>query len=312
MALALDKLGTPGVQIAASVDPAAALAYAAATNDDNPAYGSGAVAPPVFAVVPAWDAIVAVVNTTVPPVALTAMVHGEQDMHFHRPLRPGMSLLTTAALHNVRVARSTTRFTVMATSRDARTGETVVEQYATLVLLGVTGGENVGPDKPSHAFPDGARPHRVGEHRIAIGDDQTLRYRHASGDANPIHLDEDAARAAGLPGVVLHGMCTMAMAGASVVRTIAGHDPTRLRRLALRFARPVLPCSDLTTSVYDAGPAGEDRWAYAFECHSRGKRVVADGRAEVDVRVEGDGRAYVDVRAEHDGDRGGDSGGVDG
>ena len=68
------------------------------------------------------------------------------------------------------------------------------------------------------------------------------RYAAASGDANPIHLDDDAARAAGLPGVVAHGMLTLALAG-RLVTAWAGdrYDVTTLRT---RFPRPVVVPAD--------------------------------------------------------------------
>ena len=65
--------------------------------------------------------------------------------------------------------------------------------------------------------------------------DQAERYAEASGDHNPIHLDEEAARAVGLPGRILHGLCTMALAGRAVEQ-VAGREPTRL---AVRFSAPV-------------------------------------------------------------------------
>ncbi len=84
----------------------------------------------------------------------------------------------------------------------------------------------------------------------------------------------------GLPGVILHGMCTMALCARAVVDELAGGDPNRLRRLAVRFYRPVFPGNDLVTTMYDAGTAGGRR-VVAFEASSAGKVVVRDGRAEV-------------------------------
>lgn len=289
MGLPLEKLGTTYGERRATVAPERARAYASATNDDNPAYESGKYAPPVFGVVPAWDAISLAVADVVPPEAVMTVVHGEQDMHFHQPLVPGASLTTVARAHCIRPGRSGTRFTVRVTSIDTETGEEVLEQYVTMVVRGVSGGAAGGPDKPDHAFPDAARAHRVGEHRVHVDADQTFRYSDASGDRMPIHLDDDVARAVGLPGIVVHGLCTMAMTSQAVLTTVAGGDPARLRRLAVRFSRPVLPDSDLVTTVYDAGPVN-GRAAYAFESHSRAFEshdrsalVIANGWAEVEA-----------------------------
>lgn len=65
-----------------------------------------------------------------------------------------------------------------------------------------------------------------------------VRYARASGDANPVHLDEESARAAGLPGVVAHGMLTLALAG-RLVTAWAG-DGFDVAALRTRFPRPVV------------------------------------------------------------------------
>ena len=156
----------------------------------------------------------------------------------------------------------------------------MVEQFATMLIRGVVPGEDAGPGPPSHTFPAEAKAAKVAELVDKVDLDQALRYAEASGDRNPIHVDDAAARALGLPGVILHGMCTMALCGRAIVDELAGRDPTRLRRLAVRFYRPVFPGNDLVTTVYEAG-SESGRRILAFEASSGGKVVVRDGRAEI-------------------------------
>lgn len=282
MGLATHKLGTRYREVTGTVDPERALAYAAATNDDTEAYRSGAVAPPVFGVVPTWTALSLALTDVVPAEAMVRIVHGEQDMRFWRPLVPGTVLATTAEAYSVRPAGSACRYTVKLTSTDAATGVDVLEQYVTMVVRDLPGSEKGGPDKPDHRFPPGARRHEVGEQATHVDDDQTFRYRDASGDDMPIHVDEAVARSVGLPGIIVHGLCTMAMAGKAVVQTVAGGDPARLKRLAVRFSEFVLPGEDLVTTIYDAGPDSPGAvHVYAFEVHSNGRRCITHGRAEV-------------------------------
>jgi acyl dehydratase len=144
----------------------------------------------------------------------------------------------------------------------------------------MTDGESGGPDKPDHTFPREARSAPVGEHTVHVDDDQTFRYRDASGDTMPIHVDDAFAKSVGLPGIIAHGLCTMAMSSQAIVRLGADGDPSRVRRLAVRFAGNVFPGEDVTTTVYDAG-ATDGRRVYAFEATSRGDRVITHGRAEV-------------------------------
>src|SRR5947209_2526761 len=119
MALAIDKLGTSYDEVTETIDADRVKAYAAATNDDNPAYESGKYAPPVFAVVPTWAAQGLAVADMVPADVLGMVVHGEQDMWFHQPLLPGVRLTSRAQAYSVRVGKSGTRFTVKVSSTDA-------------------------------------------------------------------------------------------------------------------------------------------------------------------------------------------------
>jgi acyl dehydratase len=280
MALPLDKLGTTYGPATTVIEADRARAYAAATNDPNPAYEAGKVAPPVFGVVPVWPTMFEAVGAVVPPEAAMFIVHGEQDMHFHQPLVPGRSLTTGAEAFSARVGGSGTRFTVKVTSDDTDSGEPVLTQYVTLFVRGMSDGESGGPDKPGHDFPEAAREHLVGTHSVHVDDDQTFRYRDASGDTMPIHVDEDFAKSVGLPGIIAHGLCTMAMCSQSVIATVAGGDPTRLRRLAVRFAANVFPGHDVETSIYEAGDR-DGATVYAFEATSQGEIVVKHGLAEV-------------------------------
>jgi acyl dehydratase len=277
MALPVEKLGTKYDELTAVIEPDRAKAYAAATNDDNPAYEAGKYAPPVFGVVPTWAAMGLAVGDVVPGEAAMMIVHGEQDMHFHQPLIPGRTLKSSSEAYSVRVGGSGTRFTVKVTSTDADSGDPVLEQYITMFIRGMSDGDSGGPDKPDHTFPEGARGKKVGEFTVHVDDDQTFRYRDASGDQMPIHVDENFAKSVGLPGIIAHGLCTMAMTSQAVVKTVADGDPARIKRLAVRFAKNVFPGNDVVTTIYDAGDG-----AFAFEATSNGETVISNGRAEVE------------------------------
>ena len=281
MGMPVEQLGTRYDSRSAVIDSDRAKAYAAATNDDNPAYESGKYAPPVFGVVPTWEALALVVANFVTPEMFMMLVHGEQDMHFHQPLVPGRTLVSTGEAYSIRVGGSGTRFTTRIESVDSEDGSLVMEIYNTVFIRGLTDGESGGPDKPDHAFPESARAAQAGEYSVHVDEDQTFRYRDASGDTNPIHVDNDFATSVGLPGIILHGLCTMAMTSQAVVRTVADGDPARLKRLAVRFSKNVLPGNDVTTTIYDVGPT-DGRRAYAFEAHSGGQLVIANGRAEIE------------------------------
>jgi acyl dehydratase len=73
----------------------------------------------------------------------------------------------------------------------------------------------------------------------------------------------------------------MAMCSQAVIKTVADADPARLKRLAVRFAKPVIPGNDVVVSIFDAGER-DGRRVYAFEARSAGDVVIKDGLAEVE------------------------------
>jgi acyl dehydratase len=264
------------------VDGARAIAYAAATNDDNPRHTAGELAPPIFAVVPIWEPMQLAVARVTPPDVLMRVVHGEQDIRFHRPLVPGDLIRSRAAPVGVHVRGSGTTVVVKSESRD-EAGDLVNDQYFTLFFRGVNEGEGAGEPAPEHKLSAEVKANApVAEITQPVDLDQTFRYAEASGDQMPIHLDDNVAKAVGLPGIIVHGLCTMAFAGRAVIEGVAGGDPTRLRRLAVRFSRPVLPGQAITTRLFDSGSLAGGVRTYGFEVlNPEGQAAVKDGLAEV-------------------------------
>ena len=72
----------------------------------------------------------------------------------------------------------------------------------------------------------------------------TVRYAGASGDFNPIHIDEEFAKQVGLPGRILHGLWTMAQVARA--QTNAAGGPHALKRLAVQFRGMGLPEVEVT------------------------------------------------------------------
>ncbi len=114
-----------------------------------------------------------------------------------------------------------------------------------------------------------------------VGRDQITAYAEASGDRNPIHLDDAAARAAGLPGVIAHGMLGMAQL-ANFVVAYAG-DHRRLRRLRCRFSGMVLPGDTIT---FTGRVVGEEEGLVRLEldaANQKGERVLTKALAELEA-----------------------------
>ncbi len=85
-----------------------------------------------------------------------------------------------------------------------------------------------------------------------------VRYAGASGDFNPIHWSDRIARSVDLPGVIAHGMLTMALAGRLVTGWVG--DPAAVRSYGVRFTRPVVvPDDDLGVLVEITGRVADIR-----------------------------------------------------
>ena len=265
-------MGTPGDRIGTTVGPVEividgdrAAAFAAAIGDREPTHLAGEVAPLTFIVVPTFDLVVRTLGVATQGAALTGGVHGEEDIRVHRPLTAGMRLQATGRVHGVRVSASGTRIAMHITADDDL--GPAVEHYWTCFVRGQVLGDSAGPETPDHQLADDVRaatPRRVS---APVPDDVTWRYADASGDHSPAHTDADAARAAGFPAIILHGMCTVGLA-VSAINPLA-------RRVAVRFARPTHPGQPLDLEVYDVGDGRR-----AFEAASQGVPVLTHGLLE--------------------------------
>jgi acyl dehydratase len=108
-----------------------------------------------------------------------------------------------------------------------------------------------------------------------------VRYAEASGDHNPIHQDEDVARSVGLPGVIAHGMLTMALAARAVEAWTGGAEVVEL---GCKFTKPVVVPSDGAAEVRVAGTVkdvSDGRTTLALEVTCGGEKVLGMPRAVV-------------------------------
>jgi acyl dehydratase len=244
--------------------------FAAATNERDAVTLEGHVGAPVFAIVPIWTALKAASASVVPAHVRSRVVLGEHDIAIHDPIRPGTRVSVTAAVIGVHPKRSGTAVVLRArTYEDARL---VNEQHVTEFYRGAIAADGAGEGAPARPVLDDTAP--AAEVRERVDLDQAVRYAQASGDDLPIHLDDAAARAAGLPRAVLHGLCTLAFAARAVLET-AGVAPERMTRLSVRFSGLVFPGDAIVTRVRRDGERA------VFETvNEHGTVVLRDGWAE--------------------------------
>jgi len=276
-----DSIGKATDPVEFSVEQERIAAYAAATNDPIEQHASGELAPPVFSIVPQFQAMGMAALSVIPHEMLGMILHGEQDFHFHAPMQPGMELTTVSTPIGMRQRSSGVTVVVRSDTRDAA-GELITEGYSTTFVRGAEGADDVGDEAPGHAFLAELREQEPSDEVAQTFDsDQTFRYAEASGDPMQIHLDEEFAKSVGLPGIIIHGLCTMAFTSVAALQAYAPDDPSRLKRLAVRFASIALPGQTITTKLWHAG-ASDGTEHYAFETASdAGATVIKDGWAEI-------------------------------
>ena len=108
----------------------------------------------------------------------------------------------------------------------------------------------------------------------------TVRYAGASGDYNPIHIDEEFAKSVGLPGRILHGLWMMAQVARA--QTEAAGGPEKLRRLSVQFRGMGVPEQEIVVT----GTVREVRDGVAVVetvAEQDGKQVIRNAEAELAV-----------------------------
>lgn len=243
--------------------------FARAIGDPNPAYHSleaartagypDLVAPPTFLVAAIPGQLGLPIDDPAFGLDFSLVVHGEQRFALARPVVAGDELTTVTTVLGIRTVATNE---VLTAGYEFRTtaGELVATGVCGLVSRG-TADPDAGPvrvqaDQPA-GLPGGtsgpAGAVRVRYADVEVGSElpgQTfpirrvdlVRYAGASGDFNPIHWNEKAAAEVGLPGVIAHGMLTMATA-ARVVTDWVG-DPGAVREYGVKFSSPVVVPND--------------------------------------------------------------------
>lgn len=190
------------------------------------------------------------------------VLHGEHRVAWHGDWSPGQDVVVQAS-HGGTVpgARGTlvsVRCRLSTPDGDLLETHLMTALVAGVALAGVLG-EEVAP------LPLGTGPELL---RVGTRPGDSRAYAAVSGDGTAFHVDDVAARAAGFPGVILHGLCTLAVAG----NALLSHGWPRPSWLGVRFSAPALPGEQLAVHAWAAGDA------HGFGVHDAdGTPVLARG-----------------------------------
>ncbi|MGZ5090217.1 MAG: MaoC/PaaZ C-terminal domain-containing protein [Burkholderiales bacterium] len=204
-------------------------------------------------------------------------VHGEQTLAVHKALPVEDELVGVPRLARV-VDKGADKGVLIATERkvyEKKTGDLVCTLEQTSFCRGDGGfGGPTGPVRTPHVIPETAAEWICDLPSLPQA---ALLYR-LSGDSNPLHVDPGHARKVGFPRPILHGLCTLGIAGHAILKTCCDYDPTRLKSMEVRFTAPVYPGETLRTEMWRDGNV------VSFRCTTveRAKVVLNNGRAEAE------------------------------
>lgn len=277
------------------VDWRRTMNYAAAVSDPNPVYldderEGGILAPPMFSTALTWPILANIgdyiQDATFPRELLLTQVHHTEHLQFHRPVKPGEELSVRGRIAAILPHRAGTRVVIRLAAQDAD-GQSVFTEHLGAMLRGVKclgggRGETELPVLPrSSNLVDGGW-----EANVFIEPERPHLYDGCTGIVFPIHTSQRFAHQVGLPGIILQGTATLALAAREMVNREASGDPCRLEGLAGRFSGMVRPGTtiqirmvsqsvdrrgtDLFFDVWNADgqPAIRNGWAY-IRCSER-------------------------------------------
>jgi acyl dehydratase len=205
-----------------------------------------------------------------------AVLHGEQGLTLHRPLRPGATLVGKMRIEEI-VDKGPDKGALIYSKRnlfDKATGDMVCSLTSTSFCRGEGGfGGPTGPTRPPHELPERA-PDLTCDLRTLP--QAALIYR-LSGDYNPLHAEPAVAAVAGFRQPILHGLCTYGVVGHALLAALCDYDPSRLRRMDVRFSSPVYPGETIRTEIWKDG---QGRASFRARVVERDVVVINNGLAE--------------------------------
>jgi len=204
------------------------------------------------------------------------IVNGEQGVTLHRPLKGQNTVIGRQRVVEV-IDKGAGKGALVMSERkvtDKASGELIatVTQTTFCRADGGFGGPPRTAPEP-HPIPTRA-PDAVCD--LATRPEAALIYR-LSGDRNPLHAEPAAAKLAGYPRPIMHGLGNFGIAGHAVLKTMCGYDTDRLVAFACRFSAPVFPGETLRTEMWRDGAVV----SFRSRVVERDVIAVNNGRAEV-------------------------------
>lgn len=177
---------------------------------------------------------------------LSQILHGGQTVTVHRSLEPSGTVIPVSFMSAVYDKGKNAVIEVTTHLLDPETRDTAATSVTSMIIRGEGGFGSEPAPRDGWELPE--RPADfISTQKTAL--DQALLYR-LNGDRNPLHSDPAMAALIGFEKPILHGLCTMGFAGRTVLEAVSGSDADVFGSLSVRFASPVIPGDELTTSIW--------------------------------------------------------------
>lgn len=271
----------------------ATMNYAASIGDANAAYfddmrAGGIVAPPLFAEALTWKISGRIwefiEEKDFPREVLMTQVHYSETLEFHRPVVPGDKLTIKGRVVAILPHRAGTHVVIRYDATDKK-GELVFTSHTGAMFRGVkcvdpaVGAENL-PVAPEQPVVD-ASP--KWESTIHIDPLAAHVYDGCADIFFPIHTSPRFAKGVGLPGIILQGTATLAIAAREIVNREADGDPGKLKAISNIFSGMVFLGTDIKVVMEQEAPAadGNGRNLFFSVVNSAGEKVLKKAWAVV-------------------------------
>jgi len=243
--------------------------YIEATKDNASKYsGENIPAPPFFMsklLYPMFREILVLKGLN---LNLLKMVHGQQDIIWHRPIKTGDSLSMEMSVRDIVETPGGELLNVR--TRGFTDGEVMQEAVTSFIIRGT--GSMIKKDKKNKQKPKELKEAFRAD--IKTDEGQQLKYADVSGDTNFMHTSNILSKTAGLKRTIMHGVCLVAMTCNTLLDRVIDGDIERLSEISVRFASPVYPGDTFTIVAFEPEKDGEIEF---MAVNKSGKPVLKNG-----------------------------------
>jgi acyl dehydratase len=290
MEISSDFFGTPLKPYQAAVHWRDTMNYAAAIKDGNPHYfdderREGIIGPPMFAVAATWPIIENlpefIESDDFPQELLLTLVHYTEHIRFHRSLIPGRALSIQGRIAAILPHRAGTQIVTCFEALD-QNGETVFTEHNGGILRGVQTKDGPRGTEALPSIPDREPEAQLRwEQTISIDPLLPFVYDGCTNIVFPIHTSKKFAHQVGLPGIILQGTATLALAVSELMKREADGNPRRLKEVYCRFTGMVLPGSEIRLRTYGSRSVDHSGNLFFDVINQQGEKAINHGFARM-------------------------------